>query len=446
MSGFRFPQVRYANADGVSIAYEVRGSGPLTLVRVPGSATSVLATYLDPIAEEHCDRLAKFSRYVALDRRGTGLSDPLLDGAVPLLEQRVADVVAVMDAVDCDSAALYGQADGGQVALLFAAMYPDRVDALILSNAWARFIRSDDYPYGLDPILVEEEERQVAAQWGDLDDPWGFASLAPSRRTEPGYRELLARIEQVSASRAAAAAECVNFLDVRDVLQLVQAPTLIMFAPEAGFDIAGHSQFLFDHLPHARLVTLPGTDVYFGDNTPHRSAHIEEFLTGTRPSPPSDRVLATVLFTDIVASTEHVAAIGDRRWSEQLDRHDALVRAHLDRFRGREISTAGDSFFATFDGPARAIHCAQAVINDARALGLDLRAGVHAGECEVRGDDYGGIAVHIGARVAALATAGKVLTTSTVKDLVAGSGITFSDHGTHTLKGVPEPWHLYEVN
>jgi len=256
---------------------------------------------------------------------------------------------------------------------------------------------------------------------------------------------LLARVEQVSASRAAAVAECVNFLDVRDFLHLVRAPTLIMVAPQAGFDVAGHSQFLFEHLPSARLVTLPGTDVYFGDNTPDRGAHIEEFLTGKRPVPTSDRVLATVLFTDIVASTEHVAAIGDRRWREQLDRHDSLVRTHLDRFRGREISTAGDSFFATFDGPARAIRCAQAVINDARSLGLELRAGVHAGECEVRGDDYGGIAVHIGARVAALAAAGHVLTTSTVKDLVAGSDITFSDYGTHTLKGVPETWHLYQV-
>lgn len=444
MSSYKFPQVRYAKADGVSIAYEVRGAGARDLVRVPGSLSSVIATYLDPIAESHCDRLASFSRLISLDRRGTGLSDPLVAGTVPPLEQRVADVLAVMDAVNSRSAALYGGADGGQVALLFAAMHPDRVTAVIVSNGWARFVRSDDYPHGLDPARAEAGVRRVDAQWGDLDDPWGFEHVAPSRRTEPGYREVLARTQQVSASPAAAAALTINSSDVREVLPLVQAPTLIMHAAEARY-VPGHAQYLADHIPNARLATLPGSDIYFGDNMPERTGLIEEFLTGARPTLVSDRVLATVLFTDIVESTERVAEIGDRRWRDQLDHHDTIVRTQLDAFRGREISTAGDSFFAVFDGPARAIRCAQAIIDDAETRDIQIRAGVHSGECEIRGNDYAGIAVHIGARVAALADAGAVLTTSTVKDLVAGSGITFTDCGIHALKGVPESMHLYQA-
>ena len=407
--------------------------------------SSVIATYLDPIAESHSDRLASFSRLITFDRRGTGLSDPLLAGAVPPLEQRVADLLAVMDAVDSPTAALYGSSDGGQVALLFAAMHPDRVDAIILSNAWARYFRADDYPHGLDLDLAKSGAAQMGAQWGSIDEPWGFDVIAPSRRTESGYRELLARVEQVSASPAAAVAIMLNRGDVRDVLPLVQAPALVMCPAEATFDIAGHAQFLAEHIADARLATLPGSDIYLGDSAFERTALIEEFLTGARPALVNDRVLATVMFTDIVASTERVAKIGDRRWSEQLDRHDALVRAHLDAFRGREISTAGDGFFAVFDGPARAIRCAQTIIHDAKAHGIELRAGVHTGECEIRGDDYAGIAVHIGARVAALADAGAVLTTNTVKDLVAGSGITFTDRGTHVLKGVPESMHLYQA-
>jgi class 3 adenylate cyclase len=374
-----------------------------------------------------------------------GLSDPLLAGAVPPLEQRVADLLAVLDAVHSSSAALYGSSDGGHVALLFAAMHPDRVDAIILSGTWARFYRADDYPFGLDLVDARSDAARMGAQWGNIDEPWGFDAIAPSRRTEPGYRELLARVQQVSASPAAAVAIMLNRGDVRDVLPLVQAPTLVMRPAEATPDTAGHAQFLAEHIPNARLATLPGTDLYLGDNSFERTALIEEFLTGARPALVNDRVLATVMFTDIVASTERVAKIGDRNWSDQLDRHDALVRAQLDAYRGREISTAGDSFFAVFDGPARAIRCAQTIINDAKAHGIEVRAGVHTGECEIRGDDYAGIAVHIGARVAALADACTVLTTNTVKDLVAGSGITFTDRGTHTLKGVPGPMHLYQA-
>jgi class 3 adenylate cyclase len=325
-------------------------------------------------------------------------------------------------------------------------MHPSRVDALYLPNAWARLYRSEGYPYGLDPAVAGMAAQRCKDEWGNLDRPWGMP-LSPSRRDEPGFSELLARVEQVSASPSVAATLNLNDGDVTDVLSLVQARTLVTYARDARRNIPSHARFLAEHIPHADLVGYPGGDIYFGHTAvDERAAVFEEFITGSRPTPLSDRVLATVLFTDIVSSTFRVAELGDERWRKELDRHDTLVRDYLDQFRGREVSTAGDSFFATFDGPARAIRCAQAIVDAAQTVGLDVRAGIHTGECEVRGGDLGGIAVHIGARVAALAHAGQVLTTSTVKDLVAGSGITFADHGVHELKGIPEPWHLYEIS
>jgi class 3 adenylate cyclase len=442
-----WPRVRYADADGVSVAYEMRGDGPIDLVIVGGLMGSLVAKRLDPRVDAHLDRWAAFSRLICFDRRGQGLSDPVVSGPTPPLEQQVADIVAVMDDAGWRRAALFGGGDGGQVAILFAAMHPNRVRSLVLSNAFARAFRTEGYPIGASPVDRDVLARQMRAQWGDVENPWGLRMYAGNRLGEPGFRETFACVQQASASRAAAVAAAVSVLDsdVRDVLPLVQAPTLVSVAVDASREQREQAQFLVDHIPGARLVSFNATDSYVPEFSAEDWALYEEFLTGARSEPAIDRVLATVLFTDIVASTEQLAAVGDRRWREQLDRHDALVREFLEQFRGREIETAGDSFFATFDGPARAIRCAKAVIDGARSLGLDLRAGIHTGECEVRGDGFGGIAVHIGARVAALAGAGKVLTTSTVKDLVSGSGITFADHGTHTLKGVPEPWHLYEV-
>jgi class 3 adenylate cyclase len=434
MSVFKFPCIRYADADGVSIAYEVRGAGPIDLVRVTAGASSILSGYLDPIADAHYNGLATFSRLIAFDRRGTGLSDPLVSDGAPPLEQRVTDVVAVMDAVGSDRAALYSTVgDGGQVAILCAAMHPERVHALVLVNPWTR------------RVAPPAEAGDIGERWGNVDRPWGLEAFAPSRVHEPGFAALLASVQQVSASPAAAKSVTVTLdSDVTDVLPLVQAPTLVMHPAEAEARAAS-ARDVAARIPNSRLVAFPGGDTYFGVDTPERTAMMEEFLTGTRPAAVSDRILATVLFTDIVASTERLAEVGDRKWREQLDRHDALVREQLAVFRGREISTAGDSFFVTFDGPARAIQCAQSIIAKALLLGLDIRAGVHTGECELRGDDLGGIAVHIGARVASLAGPGQVLTTSTVKDLVAGSGIAFADHGIHRLKGIPEPRQLYAV-
>jgi class 3 adenylate cyclase len=441
-----FPVVRYAEADGVFIAYEVRGEGPMDLVRIPGTMTSLVASYLDPVVGEHYAHLARFSRLIRLDKRGTGLSDPLVEGGAPLLEQQVEDVRAVMDEVRSQHAALYAGADGGPVAILFAAMYPDRVSALVLNSAWARLASAGEAPHAPSAEDRDSLARTLRARWGDLDAPFGLEMIAPSRRDEPGFAHLLARVQQVSASKAMIASAWGAELDVTALLPLVNAPTLVLCAAEDTIDGQARARFLAEQMANARLVTFPGGDTYFGIHTSEIGALIEEFLTGARPVEACDRVLTTVMFTDIVASTERVADMGDREWRRQLDRHDTLVRDKLVAFRGREISTSGDSFFATFEGPARAIQCAQAIIEGARMIGVDVRAGVHTGECETRGHDLGGIAVHIGARVSALAGAGEVFTTGTVKDLVAGSGIIFCDLGVHELKGVPDPRHLYKVS
>jgi class 3 adenylate cyclase/pimeloyl-ACP methyl ester carboxylesterase len=410
--------------------------------------TGILASGVDPVIGAHYDHLAGFARLILLDRRGLGMSDPLVAGGAPQLEQQVQDILAVIDAVGSAKAALYGGADGGLVALLFAAMHPDRTSALVLNSAWARLSRAPDYPVGLDPAYDERRRMLVRPQWGNVDDPWGFEFVAPSRHNDPNFRSVLARVQQVSASRAAALATIGNpEHDVRAVLPLVQAPTLVLCGADRDlkpdrFQLLGHSQFLVDHIPHARLARFPGADSYFGVHTPEIGSLIEEFLTGARPVPVSDRVLATVLFTDVVASTQRLVELGDQEWRAHLDRHDAMVRTQLERFRGREINTTGDGFLATFDGPARALRCAQAIADGARPLRIDIRAGVHVGECEVRGDDLTGIAVHIGARICALAQAGEVLATSTVRDLVAGSNIEFTDRGRQTLKGVPGEWTI----
>ena len=440
--------VRYADADGVSIAYSIRGEGPIDVVRVPGVMTGILASDVDPVIAAHYDHLSRFARLVLVDRRGLGMSDPLVAGGAPPLEQQVEDIIAVMDTVGSQQAALYGGADGGLVAMLFAAMHPDRTSALVLNSAWACLIRSADHPYGMDPVVSDLRRPMIRAQWGDVDDPWAAEIAAPSRLADPNFRRLLARVQQVSASPAAASATLINAeSDVRSVLPFVQAPTLVLCGGDRDpttdwLQLLAQARYLADQIPNARLGLFPGADSYFGVHTPEMGALIEEFLTGTRPAPVSDRILATVLFTDIVASTERLTELGDRKWRSILDRYDTMVRAQLEQFRGREINTAGDGMFATFDGPARAVRCAQAIADGAHPLGIEVRAGVHVGECEVRGNDLAGLAVHIGARVCALAGAGEVLATSMVRDLVAGSGIEFTDRGNHALKGISGEWTI----
>jgi len=446
MSG-EFPEVRYADSDGVSIAYEVRGVGSLDLVFLPSAMASLMASTVDPVIGQFLDQSASFARLIRLDKRGIGMSDPLIAGDAPPLEQQVSDVLAVMDTVGSARAALYGRGLTGQVALLFAALHPDRVTALILHSTFARYFAADDYPWGAPVGSRERLLERVRAHWGDLDHPFGLDTLAPSRAAEPGFARTFARVQQVSASKSAAVAERRVHVDsdLRDVLPLVQAPTLVTF-PEAAPFASDAGRYLADHIADVRVVTQPGVDLYLSpDNVGELGATIEEFLTGVRPVVPSDRVLAAVLFTDIASSTERAATLGDRAWSGLLDRYRTAVRDELHRYRGREINTRGDDFLATFDGPARAIRCAFAISAAAAHLDIDVRSGLHAGEVELMGDDISGIAVHIGARVGALAGPGEVLVTSTVRDLVAGSGLRFIEHGEHTLKGVPGEWTILAV-
>lgn len=375
------------------------------------------------------------------------MSDPLIAGGAPPLEQQVSDVLAVMDTVGSERAALFGRGMTGQVALLFAALHPDRVTALILQSAFARYFAADDYPRGAPIGTRDGLLERMRREWGDVDNPFGLRDLAPSRATDPGFARTFARVQQVSASKSAAVAERHVHIDsdLRDVLALVQAPTLITF-PEAVRYASDAGQYLADHIADASVVTYPGVDLYLTpDNVGELGATIEEFLTGVRPQVATDRVLAAVLFTDIANSTERAATLGDRAWRGLLDRYRTAVRAELHHFHGREINTRGDDFLATFDGPARAIRCAFAISAAVARLDIDVRSGLHTGEVELMGDDISGIAVHIGARVCALAGPGEVLVTSTVRDLVAGSGLRFVEHGQHTLKGVPGEWTILAV-
>jgi class 3 adenylate cyclase len=356
------------------------------------------------------------------------------------------DVRAVMDAVGSERAALFGFSEGSPLCTLFAATYPQRTAALVIFGGYARWIRDEDFPWAPTRERHEQLFGPLEATWGDVSPVAG--PFAPSMDGDLDFAERSARRNRMASSPGAAIALYrMNIeVDVRAILASVTVPTLIMHRSGDRLFRVEQGRYMADHIPGARFVELPGDDhlPMFGDADAVVD-EIEEFLTGARGAASADRVLATVLFTDIVASTEQLAVRGDREWRMVLDRHDALVRTQLARFRGREVSTAGDSFFAVFDGPSRAIRCARAIIDGAQALDIKVRARIHTGECEVRRDDYGGIAVHVGARIAALAGPGEVLTSSTVKDLVAGSGVTFTDRGTHELKGIPDNWHIYEV-
>src|SRR5262249_17376298 len=386
------------------------------------------------------DRLACFFRVIIFDRRGTGASDGVPRNAVPTIEDWTDDIAAVLDATNSQRASVLASGTTGSIAIMYAAMHPERVRALALGNAAAGGIEADDYP-GVPRHRVDRFVSDVATAWGTTQ----YAARLNPHAT-PEYLETSARVLRASTTPRTAAAQFRATLrtDVRDVLPLVRVPTLVLQSKDNPYSPVEHGRYLAEHIEGATLIEVPGPDLTMR-LTAAVVDEIAAFLTGERPTPPVDRILTTVLFTDIVASTERLVEVGDRDWRAQLDEHDAAVRAQLDRYEGREIRTEGDSFFATFDGPARAIQCAQAIIRDAAALGIDVRAGVHTGECEVRGDDLGGIAVHIGSRVSALADGGQVLTTRTVKDLVEGSDIRFADHGMHDLKGIPDPWHLYEV-
>src|SRR5215213_1354304 len=438
------PETRYAKSGGLNIAYQAVGEGPPDLVYVPGWVSNVELMWEEPDLARFLRRLSSFARLILFDKRGTGLSDRVANDRLPTLEERMDDVRAVMDAVASERAALFGHSEGGNMSMLFAATYPNRTVALVTVGVYAKRIRSDDYPWAPTADARQAEIAEVEREWGTFDLDY----YAPSRVGDEQFgRHLAAYLRRGASPGAAAALLRMNSqIDVRDVLPAIRVPTLVMHRAGDRDVNVEEGRYIASRIPGAKFVELPGADhLFWARGVEEVADEIEEFLTGVRPAPELDRVLATVLFTDIVGSTERAAELGDRRWGELLSEHDRVVRRKLERFRGREVDTAGDGFLATFDGPARAVRCATAIRDAVRTLGLEVRAGVHTGECEVDDGKVRGIAVHTGARVAALAGAGEVLASSTVKDLVAGSGIEFDDRGAHQLKGVPGEWRIYAV-
>jgi len=428
------PETRYAKSGALNIAYQVVGDAELDLIYVPGWISNVELMWDEPAHAHVLDRLASFSRLILFDKRGTGLSDPVpLDG-LPTLEERMDDVRAVLDAVGCEQAALFGFSEGGLMSVLFAATYPDRITALVLYGVFAKRIWSPDYPWAPKPEARAREIEELEKNWSHTMD---LDKLAPSE--DEAFKNRLATYFRRSASPGAAVAlmRMNTQIDVREVLPSIQAPTLVLHRRDDLDASVDEGRWLAEQIPGATFVELPGdAHTLWGGDTDSVVDEIEEFLTGARRGPEPDRVLATVLFTDLVGSTEQAKKLGDRRWRELLERHHTLVRQQLDRFNGREIDTAGDGFLATFDGPARAIRCGYAIESGLRGLGLEVRAGVHTGECELFAEKVAGLAVHTGARIASHARPGEVLVSGTVKDLVAGSGIRFDDRGEHELKGV----------
>ena len=388
--------------------------------------------------------LGSFARVINFDRRGSGLSDPVPEA--PTLEQRMEDVRAVMDAAGSERAALIGISEGASMSILMAATHPERVQALVCCGAMARSTPDDDYPLGTPKeALVEAGAELVAPHWGTGAM---IEVAAPSHADDPAARAMFARLERSSASPGMLGQLALMFfdIDVRDVVPSVHVPSLVVHRRHDRLVNVRHGRWLAEHLPNARYLELDGDDHAIWYEQPEVIlGEVQEFLTGNRAAPVTERVLATVLFTDIVDSTRTAAELGDRRWREVLEQHHRAVRDALGRFNGREVKSTGDGFLATFDGPARAIRCAEAIVASSAASGILVRAGLHTGECEVMGEDIGGIAVHIAARVSAHAEPGEVLVSRTVKDLVAGSGIAFTDRGTHVLRGVPETWELHAV-
>jgi len=436
------PETRYARCGNLHIAYQVVGEGPPDLVFAPGVASHLEHQWDEPLQAAFFRRLASFSRLIRFDKRGQGLSDRV--ERMPTIEERMDDVRAVMDAAGSQRAAILTLSEGGPMGIVLAATHPDRTSELILWNTFARLAWA--------PGTAEEGRQQyVDARLRRYEEEWGTGTLVegfvPSAAADSSFRDWWGRFERLSMSPGAAVeAMRVNYeIDVRDILPSVRVPTLVIRNDGDILVSREVSRYLADQIPDTHYVDLPGRDHFDWREEDGVTHEIQEFLTGVRHGPEPDRVLATLLFTDIVGSTERAADLGDRQWRDLLGHHHSLVRRELTRFRGREVDTAGDAFFATFDGPARAIRCACAIRDAVASLGITIRAGLHTGECEVMDDKVSGIAVHIGARVMGQAGPGEVLVSSTVKDLVAGSGLRFIDRGVHALKGVPGEWRLFVV-
>jgi class 3 adenylate cyclase len=438
-------ETRYARSKDGHVGYQVVGDGPLDLVSMPWWGSNVDVMWEEPLFARFLHRLATFSRVLCFDKRGTGVSDPVPLAALPTLEQWIDDIRTVMDAAGSKRAAILGHGESGQMAMLFAATYPEHASALILVDACARHLRDVDYPWGLPADRVPQ-----LLQW--LEEGWGSGRaveiVAPSIAHDERSRRWYARYERLMAGPRAMTTMWAAHLerDLRGVLPSIRVPTLVLHRVGERYMRVGHGRYLAEHISGAKYVELSGEDfLFFVGDAETMLGEIEEFLTGVRPLPESDRVLATVLFTDIVTSTERSAQIGDRRWKDLLDQHDTLIGRELERHRGRLVKNTGDGILATFDGPARAVRCAQTIATSVKSLGIEVRAGLHTGEVELRREDVTGMGVNIAARVMDTAGPGEVVVSSTVKDLVAGSGLRFADRGTHDLRGVPGEWRLFAV-
>lgn len=436
-------KTKYTRSGDIHIAYQAVGEGPLDLVYVQGWVSHVELAWEEPTLARFLRRLASFSRLIAFDKRGTGLSDRVPNDQLPTLEERMDDLRAVMDAVGSERAALCGVSEGGNLCALFAATYPERTTALVMYGTFAKRIWSPDYPWAPTPEEREQAYELVESGWGSLMD---LSHYVPSKISDVAFAQRLAKYCRRSASPGAAVAllRMNTEIDIRVILPTIRVPTLVIHRTGDRDANVEEGRWLAARITGARFIELPGDDHFpwIGDQDAILD-EIQEFLTGVRPTPESDRELSTLLFTDIASSTELITRIGDRAWQELLERHHAMVREEIARFKGREVDTAGDGFFATFDGPARAVRCALSVVGAGQQLGIKIRAGLHTGEIQLMGPKICGIALHIGARVAAIAKPGEVLVSRTVKDLVAGSGIRFADRGTHVLKGVSGEWHLF---
>jgi class 3 adenylate cyclase len=440
------PKTEYARTGGLHIAYQVVGQGPFDLVYVPGWISHVELAWEEPTLASFLNRLASFSRLIVFDKRGTGLSDRVPHARLPSLEERMDDLRAVMDAAGSKRAAVFGTSEGGNLSALFAASQPERTIALILFGTFAKRTWSADYPWA--PTIEGRKQRfeRVEREWGSRTD---FEHYVPSKVHDEAFMNRLGAYFRSAASPGAAVAllRMNTEIDIRHVLPAIHVPSLVMNRTADRSVNVEEGRWMAAQIPGARFVELPGEDhmPWVGDQDAILD-ETQEFLTGKRPERAPDRVLATVLVTDIVGSTRHAARLGDRAWGELLGRHHAVVRRELERFRGREVDNAGDGFLATFDGPARAVRCACQIRDAVRALGLEVRAGLHTGEIELAGGKPHGIAVHTGARIAAAAQAGEILVSSTVKDLVSGSGLRFEDRGPHDMKDIPRSWQLYAAD
>lgn len=437
------PPAGYARAGELSIAYQVIGSGP-DVILVSGLLNNIEASWQDPGFADRYRQIASFARLISFDKRGTGMSDRLPNAQPPGLDEQMEDIRAVMDAVDCERAVLFGQADGVLAATLFAATAPERVNGLVLYGASARVLADEGYP-GLPAGVLEEVFATFDARWGNPDEPAVLELITPGRVDDARWRAIVARMQRVSLSPAAARAylRATMALDIRDVLAAVAVPTLVLHRAGDLVYPASQARWFAEHVEGAQYLEIPGTDHL---SIEHTVEELEEFVTGHRGGDAPDSALLTILFTDIVDSSRSATMLGDRAWSDLLDRHDAMVRRQLARYRGVEIKHTGDGFLATFDGPARAIGAARAIREGSSALDIEIRAGLHTGVVELRGQDISGTAVNIAARVQTCADASEVLVSRTVADLLAGSSIQFSDRGSRELKGIDGAWQLYAVS